>query len=124
MERMRAFWKLDKKTESAEDLINQAVIVHFTSMKPWKYYDSIGVDLWLKNYYSSVYGNDALNLQSKYIKEMTETTIFKAGTIITKPFVILNSMFKSIFRTKKQKFLSCFTNNESNKHRGAKGIGE
>ncbi len=79
--------------------------MHYTTAKPWKFYDGYGNDEWFKNYIESPYGKEKLYRKSYYVDKIVNSTTFKIAKRISYPI----SFFKKNFSNRKyRKFLIKF----------------
>ncbi len=59
---LKEYFKMTSDLKSTKEIINNAVIVHYSGMKkPWKHYDGFEHDLWVYYYYLSPFNNNMLN---------------------------------------------------------------
>lgn len=63
MKQLCDFYKADNYA-TIDDIMDDAVVLHYTLAKPWKYYDIPGADDWMIYYKRSPYSSTTLNRKS------------------------------------------------------------
>ena len=106
--KIKKYWSIVGKVQTVDDIIKDAVILHYTSLKPWKYFDCIGNEIWLKYYYLSPYKDIDLILESKYIKHVMNMKAYRLGNFFLSPFRLLFPYAKKLVKTKYKRFLLTF----------------
>ena len=101
----KKYWNITEEYTEISDVVKDAVILHYTTAKPWKFYDGYGNDEWFKNYIESPYGKEKLYRKSYYVDKIVNSTTFKIAKRISYPI----SFFKKNFSNRKyRKFLIKF----------------
>ncbi len=101
----KKYWNITEEYTEISDVFKDAVILHYTTAKPWKFYDGYGNDEWFKNYIESPYGKEKLYRKSYYVDKIVNSTTFKIAKRISYPI----SFFKKNFSNRKyRKFLIKF----------------
>lgn len=108
------YWKIDCSINTIEDILNSSYILHYTTAKPWKYYDGYGNDLWLFYYYRSQYGNVNIIRTSYHINKLVSTKAYKIGYMLSVPIKKIKNVFKNREKKKYDKFLRLFYTKREN----------
>jgi len=102
----RKYWNMNKKYKDIKEIFDDAFILHYTTAKPWKYYDGYGNDLWLEYYIKSPYGQKRLNRSPYYIEKIINSSTYQMSSQLIKP---LKSLKTGVRKNKKyHKFLKNF----------------
>lgn len=80
---------------SYEQYINNSSILHYTFLKPWKYYDIPMADIWSYYYYLSPLKDKFLERKSFY-DELYSSVSYKLGHILTRPLLVMYKGLKKI----------------------------
>ena len=91
-----------KNFSSISNLINEAYVIHYTFDKPWKYYDILCSDLWMK-YYQVAIPNENLMISS-YYGVLLNGASFNLGKLLLYIPSLLLKHKKGQFRIKSKRF--------------------
>lgn len=80
---------------SYEQYINISSIIHYTFLKPWKYYDIPMSDVWAYYYYLSPFKEEKLARKSFY-QEVYGSFSYKLGHALTRPILVIYKIIKKI----------------------------
>lgn len=108
METFKNYWEISNKITSVRELCEDAIILHYTTAKPWKFYDGYGNDLWLKNYLNSPYKEENIYRESYYISRIINSSTYKVGKTVTYPIKIIKKILGCRKCKKNKKFLEVF----------------
>lgn len=108
MYNFKKYWVIDENCKNIFDIMKNATILHYTTAKPWKFYDGYGNDIWFKYYLCSPYKSEELFRESYYIRKIINSKSYKLTKKITKI---------GIFKKKKNKKYIQFLNNFIDKKR-------
>ena len=104
----KRYWDIVEIAENIREIYENAIILHYTTAKPWKFYDGYGNDLWLENYIGSPYGENEIYRESYYITKIINSSTYKIGKIITCPIRYFKKFFSNKKNRKYKKFLKNF----------------
>lgn len=93
LENIKSFWNISDDYKTTDDILNNAKIVHYTSTKPWKYFDGFGNDLWYSFYIQSSYDEIPIIRKSAYLSDIINSESYKLGSKIVQ-------FYAKIFRKK------------------------
>lgn len=95
-ENIKKFWNLSDEYNTIDDIFKSAKIIHYTSTKPWKYFDGYGNDLWYSYYIQSSYDDVPIMRKSAYLNDIINSESYKIGSKIVQTY-------SKIFRRKNNK---------------------
>ena len=87
-----------------DDVLSDAVVVHYATYKPWKFYDLYGNMIWEKVFNSSPYKDLKLPRQGLLVN----STSYRVGKALLAPLVKLKQIKHSYLYRRRQKFLGQF----------------
>lgn len=104
-------WGLNKGL-TVEEVINDAVILHYITIKPWKYYDGYGNDIWYRYFMMSPYKTLELFRRGYYVGKIMESKSYKIGRRVTRVLKLAEYKKKTDFEKRYKKFLNSFCEGE------------
>lgn len=104
----KKYWKISNEISNIREIYEEATILHYTTAKPWKFYDGYGNDLWLKNYINSPYGDENLYRESYYISRIINSSTYKIGKRMTYVYKFIKKLIYNQQSKKYKKFLTNF----------------
>ena len=107
LETIQKYWGIQ-----SGDLLADAKIIHYTSVKPWKAYDGVGSPIWYQYYAISSYKNEKLNLESHYIADVVNSTTYRFGKVFVKPLILAKKVCSKFSDRSYYKFLLNFVKGE------------
>lgn len=102
-EKLKEYWNISNNINSANQVMENATIIHYTTAKPWKFYDIYYSDCWFKNYIESPYGQENLCRNSFYSFKILNSTTYKIGSSILYTPRKIKSLINSIKEKKYKK---------------------
>lgn len=99
----KAYYGLSSDCD-AEKILSDAVVIHYATSKPWKYYDLYGNMIWEKVFNMSPYKNTQLSRKSL----LAESTTFRVGQKILSPFVKIKSLRTALRYRRRYQFFGQF----------------
>lgn len=108
IENLKLYWNIPNEIATIRQIFENATILHYTTAKPWKFYDGYGNDVWYKNYINSPYGEENIDRQSYYVSKIINSTTYQIGKRVTYPFKYLKKFFSKNKNKKYKKFLTTF----------------
>lgn len=79
--------------ETVDDMLDDAVVLHYTLAKPWRYFDIPGADVWMTYYRKSSFGNITLE-RSAFTTYVLGAKIYRIARACNSVVNIVRRLFK------------------------------
>lgn len=79
---MKKYWNISNDVSKIRDIVDNAYVLHYTTVKPWKFYDIFYSDIWYRNYIESPCGVDEIVRESYSLHRVYNSKTYKIGNAI------------------------------------------